>query len=146
MCCIFTIYSMTFHMKLYFDKRLKDPTYYAQLGIRNTKKTTTKHVEKQKIALLSIWMKRWSQSRIISSRDPAAVSSLLTALPYPDSSLMQGFRILILNLLSGTIWIPTTHKSDSWIYTQWNKDHGRKEVQWLFCCLCKPDNHIQKIL
>ena len=26
-------------MKLYFDKRLKDPTYYAQQGIRNGKKT-----------------------------------------------------------------------------------------------------------
>lgn len=25
-------------MKLYYDKRLKDPTYYAQLGIRNGKK------------------------------------------------------------------------------------------------------------
>ena len=31
-------------MKLYFDKRLKDPTYYAQQGIRNGKKTTTKNV------------------------------------------------------------------------------------------------------
>lgn len=25
-------------MKLYYDKRLKDPTYYAQQGIRNGKK------------------------------------------------------------------------------------------------------------
>lgn len=33
-------------MKLYFDKRLKDPTYYAQLGIRNGKKVTTKNVRK----------------------------------------------------------------------------------------------------
>jgi transposase len=32
-------------MKLYFDKRLKDPTYYAQLGIRNGKKTTTRNVK-----------------------------------------------------------------------------------------------------
>lgn len=32
-------------MKLYFDKRLKDPTYYAQQGIRNGKKTTTKNVK-----------------------------------------------------------------------------------------------------
>lgn len=31
-------------MKLYFDKRLKDPTYYAQQGIRNGKKTTTRNV------------------------------------------------------------------------------------------------------
>ena len=31
-------------MKLYYDKRLKDPTYYAQQGIRKGKKTTTKNV------------------------------------------------------------------------------------------------------
>lgn len=33
-------------MKLYYDKRLKDPTYYAQMGFRNGKKTTTKNVKK----------------------------------------------------------------------------------------------------
>lgn len=33
-------------MKLYYDKRLKDPTYYAQQGIRNGKKTTTKNIKK----------------------------------------------------------------------------------------------------
>lgn len=32
-------------MKLYFDKRLKDPAYYAQQGIRNGKKTTTRNVK-----------------------------------------------------------------------------------------------------
>lgn len=32
-------------MKLYFDKRLKDPTYYAQQGFRNGKKTTTRNVK-----------------------------------------------------------------------------------------------------
>ncbi len=32
-------------MKLYYDKRLKDPTYYAQQGIRNGKKTTTINVK-----------------------------------------------------------------------------------------------------
>lgn len=32
-------------MKLYYDKRLKDPSYYAQQGIRNGKKTTTKNVK-----------------------------------------------------------------------------------------------------
>ena len=31
-------------LKLYYDKRLKDPTYYAQQGIRKGKKTTTKNV------------------------------------------------------------------------------------------------------
>ena len=33
-------------MKLYYDKRLKDPTYYVQKGFRNGKKTTTKNVAK----------------------------------------------------------------------------------------------------
>jgi transposase len=31
-------------MKLYYDKRLSDPTYYIQQGFRNGKKTTTKNV------------------------------------------------------------------------------------------------------
>jgi len=31
-------------MKLYYDKRLSNPTYYAQMGIRNGKKTTTRNV------------------------------------------------------------------------------------------------------
>ena len=31
-------------MKLFYDKRSKDPTYYAQQGIRNGKKTTTRNV------------------------------------------------------------------------------------------------------
>jgi len=31
-------------MKLYYDKRLSNPTYYAQLGIRNGKKATSKNV------------------------------------------------------------------------------------------------------
>ncbi len=32
-------------MKLYFDKRSKDPTYYVQQGIRNGKKTTTRNIK-----------------------------------------------------------------------------------------------------
>ena len=32
-------------MKLYFDKRLKDPTYYGQQGFRNGKKVTSKNVK-----------------------------------------------------------------------------------------------------
>lgn len=31
-------------MKLWYDKKLKDPTYFVQLGIRNGKKTTTKNI------------------------------------------------------------------------------------------------------
>jgi len=34
------------HMKLYYDKRAKDPIYYVQQGFRNGKKTTTKNVER----------------------------------------------------------------------------------------------------
>ena len=33
-------------MKLYYDKRLSDPTYYAQQGFRNGNKTTTRNVKK----------------------------------------------------------------------------------------------------
>lgn len=33
-------------MKLYYDKRTKDPIYYVQQGFRNGKKTTTKNVER----------------------------------------------------------------------------------------------------
>ena len=33
-------------MKLYYDKRLKDPTYYIQVGIRNGKKVTSKNIGK----------------------------------------------------------------------------------------------------
>ena len=33
-------------MKLYYDKRLKDPTYYGQQGFRNGKKVTSKNVKK----------------------------------------------------------------------------------------------------
>ena len=32
-------------MKLYYNKNSKDPTYYAQQGIRNGKKTTTRNVK-----------------------------------------------------------------------------------------------------
>ena len=31
-------------MKLNYDKKSKDPTYFIQMGIRNGKKTTTKNV------------------------------------------------------------------------------------------------------
>lgn len=36
---------MAASMKLYYDKRLKDPTYYIQQGFRNGKKTTTKNIK-----------------------------------------------------------------------------------------------------
>lgn len=34
------------HMKLYYDRRTKDPIYYVQQGFRNGKKTTTKNIER----------------------------------------------------------------------------------------------------
>jgi len=34
------------HMKLYYDRRTKDPIYYVQRGFRNGKKTTTKNIER----------------------------------------------------------------------------------------------------
>lgn len=33
-------------MKLYYDKKSKDPTYFIQMGIRNGKKTTTKNIKR----------------------------------------------------------------------------------------------------
>ena len=32
-------------MKLFYDKKSKDPTYYAQQGFRNGKKTSTRNVK-----------------------------------------------------------------------------------------------------
>lgn len=37
---------MAASMKLYYDKRPKDPTYYIQQGFRNGKKTTTKNIKR----------------------------------------------------------------------------------------------------
>ena len=31
-------------MKLWYDRKSKDPTYFIQLGVRNGKKTTTKNI------------------------------------------------------------------------------------------------------
>ncbi len=33
-------------MKLWFDKKSKDPTYFIQVGIRNGKKVTSKNIAK----------------------------------------------------------------------------------------------------
>ena len=33
-------------MKLYYDRKSKDPTYFIQHGIRNGAKTTTKNVKR----------------------------------------------------------------------------------------------------
>ena len=41
-CCCIMWYNGA--MKLWFDRKSKDPTYFVQLGVRNGKKTTTKNV------------------------------------------------------------------------------------------------------
>ena len=41
-CCCIIWYNRA--MKLWFDRKSKDPTYFVQLGVRNGKKTTTKNV------------------------------------------------------------------------------------------------------
>ena len=41
-CCCILCYNRI--MKLYYDRKSKDPTYFIQMGIRNGKKTTTKNV------------------------------------------------------------------------------------------------------
>ena len=33
-------------MKLWYDRKSKNPTYFVQLGIRNGKKTTTKNIDR----------------------------------------------------------------------------------------------------
>lgn len=44
--CVIIVPKKVFSMKLYYDKRLSDPTYYAQQGFRNGNKTTTRNVKK----------------------------------------------------------------------------------------------------
>ena len=41
-------------MKLYYDKRSKDPTYFIQMGVRNGNKTTTKNVKRMTSAFVSL--------------------------------------------------------------------------------------------
>lgn len=41
-CCCVLWYN--WYMKLWYDRKSKDPTYFVQLGVRNGKKTTTKNV------------------------------------------------------------------------------------------------------
>ncbi len=44
--CVILMSEVNQYMKLYYDKRAKDPIYYAQVGIRNGKKTTTKNIHR----------------------------------------------------------------------------------------------------
>ena len=42
--CVVVFYGIIDIMKLWYDRKSKDPTYFVQLGVRNGKKTTTKNV------------------------------------------------------------------------------------------------------
>lgn len=44
MLCGVVFYGIIGIMKLWYDRKSKDPTYFVQLGVRNGKKTTTKNV------------------------------------------------------------------------------------------------------
>ena len=44
MLCGVVFYGIIDIMKLWYDRKSKDPTYFVQLGVRNGKKTTTKNV------------------------------------------------------------------------------------------------------
>ena len=44
MLCGVVFYDIIDIMKLWYDRKSKDPTYFVQLGVRNGKKTTTKNV------------------------------------------------------------------------------------------------------
>ena len=45
-CDIIVLYKESSPMKLNYDRKSKDPTYFIQVGIRNGKKVTTKNVER----------------------------------------------------------------------------------------------------
>lgn len=42
--CAVVLCSIIYHMKLWYDRKAKDPTYFVQLGIRNGSKVTTKNI------------------------------------------------------------------------------------------------------
>ena len=48
-------------MKLNYDRKSKDPTYFIQIGIRNGKKTTTKNIKR---------IGKHSELLVITSRSP----------------------------------------------------------------------------
>ena len=73
-------------MKLYYDKRLKDPTYYAQQGIRNGNKTTTKNVRKVSYEIKADFNERVSRSDA-SASSPTWVNIGYLLLQYIMSGL-----------------------------------------------------------
>ena len=108
-------------MKLYFDKRLKDPTYYGQQGFRNGKKVTSKNIIKfgKHSELLKITddpeayvreeIRKWNEEyrsgkveytlsadfnqRIPHTNDPASSSTWLNIGYFFLQELMKGLRL-----------------------------------------------------
>ena len=108
-------------MKIYFDKRLKDPTYYGQQGFRNGKKVTSKnimnfgkHSELLKItddpeAYVREEIRKWNEEyrsgkveytlsadfnqRVPHTNDPASSSTWLNIGYFFLQELMKGLRL-----------------------------------------------------
>ena len=108
-------------MKLYFDKRLKDPTYYGQQGFRNGKKVTSKNIIKfgKHSELLKITddpeayvreeIRKWNEEyrsgkveytlsadfnqRVPHTNDPASSSTWLNIGYFFLQNLMKGLRL-----------------------------------------------------
>ena len=108
-------------MKLYFDKRLKDPTYYGQQGFRNGKKVTSKNIIKfgKHSELLKITddpeayvreeIRKWNEEyrtgkveytlsadfnqRVPHTHDPASSSTWLNIGYFFLQELMKGLRL-----------------------------------------------------
>ena len=108
-------------MKLYFDKRLKDPTYYGQQGFRNGKKVTSKNIIKfgKHSELLKITddpeayvreeIRKWNEEyrsgkveytlsadfnqRVPHTNDPASSSTWLNIGYFFLQELMKGLRL-----------------------------------------------------
>jgi len=108
-------------LKLYFDKRLKDPTYYGQQGFRNGKKVTSKNIIKfgKHSELLKITddpeayvreeIRKWNEEyrsgkveytlsadfnqRVPHTNDPASSSTWLNIGYFFLQELMKGLRL-----------------------------------------------------
>ena len=108
-------------MKLYFDKRLKDPTYYGQQGFRNGKKVTSKNIIKfgKHSELLKITddpeayvreeIRKWNEEyrsgkveytlsadfnqRVPHTNDPASSSTWMNIGYFFLQELMKGLRL-----------------------------------------------------
>ena len=108
-------------MKIYFDKRLKDPTYYGQQGFRNGKKVTSKNIIKfgKHSELLKITddpeayvreeIRKWNEEyrsgkveytlsadfnqRVPHTNDPASSSTWLNIGYFFLQELMKGLRL-----------------------------------------------------